>query len=46
MIVTRANVDQYPDLPEYIIRDIKQNGTVYDTTGGADENGSWGLGCK
>lgn len=41
MIITRANVDQFPDLPEYVIRDIKQNGTVYNTTGGADEDGAF-----
>lgn len=41
MIITRANVDQFPDLPEYVIRDIKQNGTVYNSTGGADEDGAF-----
>lgn len=41
MIITRANVDQFLDLPEYVIRDIKQNGTVYNTTGGADEDGAF-----
>ncbi|MFA1695308.1 hypothetical protein ACDV62_19750, partial [Proteus mirabilis] len=41
MLITRANVDQYPSLPDDIIRDIKQNGLIYDTEGGADEDGGW-----
>lgn len=41
MIITRANVDQYPGLPADIIRDIKQKGLIYDTSGGADEDGAW-----
>lgn len=41
MLVTRANVDQYPWLPDDIIRDIKQKGLIYDTSGGADEDGGW-----
>ncbi|MEQ4923687.1 colicin-like pore-forming protein [Proteus hauseri] len=41
MLITRANVDQYPWLPADIIRDIKQKGLIYDTSGGADEDGGW-----
>lgn len=41
MIITRENVDKYPELPAEVIRDIKQNGSIYDTEGGADNDGAW-----
>ncbi|MEQ5326889.1 colicin-like pore-forming protein [Proteus sp. fly-1008] len=37
MIITRANVDQYPWLPADVIRDIKQYGWTYNTDG----DGGW-----
>lgn len=37
MLITRANVDQYPGLPADIIRDIKHYGWTYDTEG----DGGW-----
>ncbi|MBG3079001.1 S-type pyocin domain-containing protein [Proteus mirabilis] len=37
MLITRANVDQYPWLPADVIRDIKQYGWTYNTDG----DGGW-----